>query len=536
MNEEKGVWRTIRGRRVFIREGESLGSAMARSGKFKREDIRQAKASVSQIDNYNRTVKKSLKARQEAIKKMKNKEYRFEGNIASKNQAEKNRINENAEVQKFWQKRTLRNYDKYSETDKREIAHEELQKKLADYKAKKQSNNKTMGEQYEDYKRAKYGYKLFDDDKQSNNKFSQKEQLKKEIAHEVVKAEQNGNKAHAEAGKRELERLNKQSNNKVESEYELYKRAKEHPESIEPMTENSTDWEALDEEYGKIYALEKAQQRKSEFKKIVKQSNNDYTQDTAKERISYNTARDLLNQLNNEGSDFTFGEIEVDKYNKDFKEDGNIKTEVSVFMPDDRGYVSRELNIPIDKNETRASLEEKLRDWQERHNSPDTFYDDDFKDKAKKQETIKKAKQVKDKNDWLPKATEIKEQGTSNRKQVSDNIQAHILEYYSPDFTGDDSLSAEQAFVQQMDAMSWLPNNWKRGEEIAKGGSYLVYNQDMADFLDTLKINPKGKKFSEDKSFEMYTSLIGRESAKLYDKIKKHQAETINNYKKRKGK
>ena len=32
---EKGVWRTIRGRRIFIRSGESLGSAMARSGKFK---------------------------------------------------------------------------------------------------------------------------------------------------------------------------------------------------------------------------------------------------------------------------------------------------------------------------------------------------------------------------------------------------------------------------------------------------------------------------------------------------------------------
>lgn len=31
---EKGVWRTIRGRRVFIREGESLDEAMERSGKF----------------------------------------------------------------------------------------------------------------------------------------------------------------------------------------------------------------------------------------------------------------------------------------------------------------------------------------------------------------------------------------------------------------------------------------------------------------------------------------------------------------------
>ena len=80
------------------------------------------------------------------------------------------------------------------------------------------------------------------------------------------------------------------------------------------------------------------------------------------------------------------------------------------------------------------------------------------------------------------------------------------------------------------------PTMWKSGQRIAEGGSYLIYNGDMSDFLDSLKINPKGKKFSDDKAFEMYTSLIGRESAKLYDRIKKHQAETINNYKKKKGK
>lgn len=32
--EEKGVWRTISGRRVFIKEGQDLESAMADSGKF----------------------------------------------------------------------------------------------------------------------------------------------------------------------------------------------------------------------------------------------------------------------------------------------------------------------------------------------------------------------------------------------------------------------------------------------------------------------------------------------------------------------
>lgn len=38
MAEEKGVWRTVKGRRVFIREGEDLATAMKNSGKFKNKE------------------------------------------------------------------------------------------------------------------------------------------------------------------------------------------------------------------------------------------------------------------------------------------------------------------------------------------------------------------------------------------------------------------------------------------------------------------------------------------------------------------
>lgn len=128
---------------------------------------------------------------------------------------------------------------------------------------------------------------------------------------------------------------------------------------------------------------------------------------------------------------------------------------------------------------------------------------DTIREKASKKSTFK---------DDLPKHTEIKTQGTSNRKEVSENIQAHILDYYD----------SPEDFIEQMDAMSYLPTKWKAGEELAKGGSYLIYNGDMSDFLNELKINPKGKTFSEDKAFDMYTSLVGRESAKLYDRLQKN--------------
>lgn len=109
--------------------------------------------------------------------------------------------------------------------------------------------------------------------------------------------------------------------------------------------------------------------------------------------------------------------------------------------------------------------------------------------------------------------TEITEEGKSNRQEVSDKIQDHILEYYD----------SPEDFVEQMEALSHLPSDWARGEYLAKGGSYLIYNGDMQDFLKELKINPKGKTFSDEKAFDMYASLIGRESAKLYNKLKKQK-------------
>lgn len=36
MSNESGIWRTVRGRRIFIKEGQSLTDAMRESGKFQK--------------------------------------------------------------------------------------------------------------------------------------------------------------------------------------------------------------------------------------------------------------------------------------------------------------------------------------------------------------------------------------------------------------------------------------------------------------------------------------------------------------------
>ena len=131
-------------------------------------------------------------------------------------------------------------------------------------------------------------------------------------------------------------------------------------------------WEENNEEYKKEHDGKDDEMAKSFAERWERErKNREYGETKMKERDT----KDLLKQLNDEGSDFTFDE--------DAKiEDGVLKTSVGVYMPGDEedggGYVERDLEIPLSKNETMATLEEKMRDWQERHNSPDNFYDEDF--------------------------------------------------------------------------------------------------------------------------------------------------------------
>ena len=38
--EENGVWRTVGGRRIFIKDGQDLASAMKESGKFENKQVK----------------------------------------------------------------------------------------------------------------------------------------------------------------------------------------------------------------------------------------------------------------------------------------------------------------------------------------------------------------------------------------------------------------------------------------------------------------------------------------------------------------
>lgn len=125
-----------------------------------------------------------------------------------------------------------------------------------------------------------------------------------------------------------------------------------------------------------------------------------------KDRQLEKDAKDVIKTLNDEGSDFTFGEVEI--------KDGKIKTTVGVFMPDERGYTEKDLEIPISKEDNFDSIKEKLDDWESKHSSPDTFYDNDFENEEKSDNGKDQSKQdIKYKED--PFVTALKDSGTYNQ-------------------------------------------------------------------------------------------------------------------------
>ena len=591
-NDEDIIWRTIGGRRVPIRKGQSLSEAMKESGKFNKKS---KKTEEEKQKMFNDTMDK----RESIIKKLDE------------------------------ETKDLSEYDKYN---------------LAISKLENAEGMSATERQYWAGTRDRYEKNMSYDAYDKGVKKSQ------EFMKEVLS-----------------------KNNKKDSDYELYKKAKENPDSIDPMTENSTDWEALDKKYSKRYNEDsyknyvkntlnndeylQANRPNEYFNKMVNEKELHYAGeelysddpnrfgDTLRkhnEKMNPSKSRDeVVKQLDNEA-----GEIKNNKIPRDFEKGyGKFKVETTgsknlddryeitkdeygqyhaknlrtgetyqtfadhlrngnVFeFEDSKGSESKISNYrdsvnEIAKNSAKDNVTLNIDTGEEMNfksgysvsfqQSSDNYSDEEYNAKIKEcrekcdgnvyvgkyggdaepsfhtedletakeimykynQESIYDAKHdtliMNDKYDAsknktnykaettndvmnkairnkvdkkrgkfkedLPKKVKIESQGTSNRKEVSENIQAHILSYYDK----------PEDFVQHMDAMSYLPTNWHRGEELAKGGSYMIYYDDQRKFLDELKINPKGKKFSDDRVAQTYNSLIGRESAKLYDRLKKN--------------
>lgn len=318
----------------------------------------------------------------------------------------------------------------------------------------------------------KTGQSLSDAMKESG-KFNKKKNLSEEEKSELINETMNKRQAIIEKLDKETEDLN---------EYDKYNLAVSKLEQSENMQPTERQyWASVRDKY---VSNEKAREKSIEANKsagqktadLIKENNIKTFGDEIKEqKLTDRDAKDVLKMLNDEGSDFTFDD--------DVKiEDGKIKTNVGVFMPDERGYVNRELEIPVDKNETYDSLEEKMRDWQSRHSTPDSFEDEDFKISKKE-------------------ATNY----TADEQS--------ILDRFGEDY-GYDAGDNLKNLRGQIDYMRNPGDSIHRtAERLVEGGDFLIYNGDIKDWLSERNI-----KYNDDNFFDIYKKEMADKIEGLYNR------------------
>lgn len=506
-NDSDGVWRTISGRRVFIREGQNLGDAMKASGKFK-----SLKGKSGKVQSKKELFKERLK--DITAKK---------DNETQSNEIEKAKRKINYQ-KSFGNDGTVYNQEVKISSDEKKSINDAIEKEI-----------KNGYPNWKDYAGDKNTAKLYLEklsDKSVNNTNNTTNRfIKNHLKDDKIKTDRNTryslseNKGNLSQGQKEslgskyrssLTKLNDKSIEDGTYDLDTGKKVdfgnKGYNVSFEQSSDKYTDSEYFDkiEECrklcdGKVYGgkfggapeISFYTEDKETAMKIMEKYNQHSIYDNSIgdiiENSKYNAATNKVDYK--EPSKF-----DMRKYDVEVKHDKG-KSTISVVASNEDS--AKKMVMNSEKAPERAILGVKDKGSIINKSTNETMND------AIRAKAGKKTKAFKED---LPKKVEIKEQGTSNRKEVSENIQAHILEYYD----------SPEDFVRQMDAMDYLPTKWHAGQEIAKGGSYLIYNGDMAEFLDSLKINPKGKKFSDDKAFNTYTSLIGRESAKLYNRIQRN--------------
>jgi len=96
----------------------------------------------------------------------------------------------------------------------------------------------------------------------------------------------------------------------------------------------------------------------------------------------------------------------------------------------------------------------------------------------------------------------------STRKEVKEKIREHILDYYDE--------RGVKGLREDMEAVKYgNMGNYQALKRLVEGGNFLIYNQDIEDFLNGLGINPDGKEFSHMDMFNTYSHLIAREGMNL---------------------
>lgn len=119
----EGVWRTVRGRRIFIEKGQDLGTAMEKSGKFKKASTVQEKSRV----NKNKDIYKNIKEQDDAD--FENKYLKAHKEPSVENSKEYENFSKEY-ASKYGDKERTKMFDKSQESRRREIEGDNLNDKF----------------------------------------------------------------------------------------------------------------------------------------------------------------------------------------------------------------------------------------------------------------------------------------------------------------------------------------------------------------------------------------------------------------------
>jgi hypothetical protein len=377
--ELDGVWRTIGGRRVFIKKGQSLSDAMRESGKFKKiGKLSRREYQVVNLDNENDNLTRELQDEFEKTKKRgqeitDNKKLLELSKKISDNQERRGDINtgtagryydeekakkldgKHIEGKKEERESISDSYKVYEEEDGYSGKGSELLKFIkAEEEDSGEKAPKKLIDQLKNNPDKEY---VFDNNDNSLREINKSKYQPKEIEYtgqdgkthkmnsyeypeereEYHKYLQDKYGTYKEEeiknnnGRTDYKKLREEfyENKKEDEEYKLFKRAKEDPDSIDPMTENSTDWEALDKKYGSRYKTERDNYETRVYgsdvteadKQMKKVFGEDFKYAEEKEKTKQEKIDDLYDKLQNERNIFKKGEIqeEINMLKDDFK-------------------------------------------------------------------------------------------------------------------------------------------------------------------------------------------------------------------------
>lgn len=221
---------------------------------------------------------------------------------------------------------------------------------------------------------------------------------------------------------------------------------------------------------------------------------------------------------------------------------------------DENGKLTKEGEKLYNKREKNAQemreLQQYYTDYQprvwedDRYNNPDEYTGDTSSLEGKHIKELIKDKTLADVYSYTDKQIEegknplfnfnkpeqqsLKKYIKDNKKTISqepkkstyETLKEHILSHYTKDY-GYDAESPEKALIDQVNYMKYSNRtNEQIGKEIATGGGYLIYNQDMREFLDKAGIS-----YKKDGEFDKYTEAIGVATAQIINEYNEKQSQ-----------